>query len=93
MVELSPPGRIIPSISSNCARSRTYTGVAPARSNAAPWAAKSPCSESTPTLFATLFSYQPRVCNSSPSGIFEISSPGIAAPSERLASSNFSGLL
>src|ERR1035441_3929069 len=51
MVVLSPPGKIKPAISSNCARSRTYTGWAPARSRAAPCAAKSPCSESTPTFF------------------------------------------
>src|SRR5471032_1862252 len=40
-----------------------------------------------------LLHYQPRVCISSDSAIFEMSSPGMASPSSRLASSNFSGLL
>src|SRR5688572_23161987 len=39
-----------------------------------------------------LLHYQPRVCMSSPSGTLEISSPGIASPSDRLASRSFSGL-
>ena len=37
--------------------------------------------------------HQPRVCSNSPSGILEISRPGMAAPRLRLASSNFSALL
>src|ERR1035438_8228789 len=40
-----------------------------------------------------LHGYQPRVCNNSPSGILEISRPGMAAPRLRLASSSFWGLL
>src|ERR1019366_3364489 len=40
-----------------------------------------------------LHGYQPRVCNNSPSGILEISRPGMAAPRLRLASSSFWGVL
>src|SRR5262249_49023018 len=40
-----------------------------------------------------LLHYQPRVCSSSPSGSLAISSPGMAAPRSRLASSSLPGLL
>ena len=90
MVVLSPPGSPARPPQSRSAAVRTSRVVGARSSSACRCASKSPCSASTPTAS---HGYQPRVCISSPSGSFEISSPGIAMPRSSLASSSFAGSL
>ena len=89
MVVLSPPGMISPSISLELLRvaheDRLGAGAFESRAVRREIALQ--------REHPDLLHHQPRVCSSSDSGSFEMSRPGMASPSMRLASSSFSGFL